>query len=322
MNSSKLVVASLLLLLLGTGCIFVRAAFPPEIKARQVSLADDDAHIKRGEYLANHVAACFSCHADRDWSKYSGPAKVGTRGSGGQAWTKETTGFPGKIYATNISPAAYKNVSDSEFLRAITAGMAPDDTPLFPTMPYRLYGRAGLDDMGAITSYLRTIPAVEQTFPERELSGPLPLLVRAMPMEPIFEEPSGAPGSAKYGEYLANLAMCTFCHSQDKRGELLPGLEHAGDKPFQLPSGGTVYSSNITPDKETGIGNWTADAFVTRFKAFTPQVVAQTSIAPGEKNSPMPWADFSGMSDEDLRAIFAFLQEKPAVRLKVKQFQK
>jgi hypothetical protein len=67
----------------------------------------------------------------------------------------------------------------------------------------------------------------------------------------------------------------------------------------------TQYSMNLTPH-ETGLGNWTKEQFVGRFRLHTePFPVVE------EDNSEMDWVAFSGMSDEDLGAIWDFFQTLP-----------
>ena len=74
--------------------------------------------------------------------------------------------------------------------------------------------------------------------------------------------PTGVPASLAQadlvtrGEYLTRAADCEACHT-------VPGGKHfAGGLAFKLPMIGTLYSTNITPDAETGIGNWSDDEFV------------------------------------------------------------
>ncbi len=320
MLRSVLAVCALALLGLASSCIFARAAFPDDIPAPAVSFPQDPAHIARGEYLTRHVAACLSCHATRDWSKYSGPAMAGTRGKGGEGYTESTTGFPGAVYTSNLTPAALGAHTDGEVLRAFTAGISTRGEPLFPLMPYRLYGTLAKDDMLAIGAYLRTLEPISNDIPERELNGPLPFIVRAMPQAAALADAPPAPGTTAYGEYLAQMAACTFCHSQDERGEYLEGLVLAGGKPFQLPTGGTVYSANISPDDKTGIGTWTKDVFIARFRVYTEDAVAQMAVKPGEFNTVMPWTDFAGMTDDDLGAIYDYLRAQPPVNNPVERF--
>jgi hypothetical protein len=76
---------------------------------------------------------------------------------------------------------------------------------------------------------------------------------------------------------------------------------------FKLPFG-TVYSANLTPDKETGLGNWTEEMFVNVFHKGTHMGVEGRPVLP-----PMPWQEFRNMTDDDLKAVFAFLKTIPAV---------
>jgi hypothetical protein len=76
---------------------------------------------------------------------------------------------------------------------------------------------------------------------------------------------------------------------------------------FKLPFG-TVYSANLTPDKETGIGNWTEEMFLNVFHKGLHLGAAGRPVLP-----PMPWPEYRNMTDDDLKAVFAFLKTIPAV---------
>jgi hypothetical protein len=76
---------------------------------------------------------------------------------------------------------------------------------------------------------------------------------------------------------------------------------------FTLPFG-TVYAANLTPDKETGLGNWTEDMFLKAFRTGMHLGAEGRAILP-----PMPWPDFRNLTDDDLKAVFAFLKTVPAV---------
>lgn len=71
---------------------------------------------------------------------------------------------------------------------------------------------------------------------------------------------------------------------------------------------GIVFSKNITPDAETGIGKWTEETFVETMRSGV-HVDLKRGILP-----PMPWEDYGKLSDQDLRAIFAYLMTVPPVR--------
>jgi hypothetical protein len=76
---------------------------------------------------------------------------------------------------------------------------------------------------------------------------------------------------------------------------------------FKLPFG-TVYSANLTPDKETGLGNWTEEMFIKALRTGMHLGAAGRPILP-----PMPWPELRNLTDGDLKAVFAFLQSIPAI---------
>jgi mono/diheme cytochrome c family protein len=74
---------------------------------------------------------------------------------------------------------------------------------------------------------------------------------------------------------------------------------------------GTSFTANLTPDAETGLGRWTADEFVAALRTGRHQGRGR-QILP-----PMPYPMIRQLSDDDLKAVFAWLQSIPAVRNKV-----
>ena len=119
-------------------------------------------------------------------------------------------------------------------------------------------------------------------------------------------DPTGAPADlanadvVKRGEYLARAADCRACHTVS-RDRL-----YAGGLPILLPFG-TLNSTNITPDKETGIGNYSDQDFLN---------AVQRGIRPdGTRLYPaMPFPSYTRMTDADALAIKAYLFSLPAVR--------
>jgi len=207
-------------------------------------------------------------------------------------------------------------------MRAITAGVSRDGTPLFPLMPYRRYGRMAREDIESIVAYIRTLPALPaQTLPARTLNFPLPLVVRTMPTAASHEPmPDPADGVA-YGRYLTNAAVCGDCHTPlDDQGAPLPGMDFAGGTPF-MPNGvGLVRSANLTPDAATGIGTWTEDQFLEKFRAFRGQAPRVLEGNERLQNTEMPWTYYAGMKDDDLRAIYAYLRSLSPVVNRVEKF--
>lgn len=77
---------------------------------------------------------------------------------------------------------------------------------------------------------------------------------------------------------------------------------------FRMPFG-VIYSRNLTPDPDTGLGSWTEQMFVDTFRKAKHMGGDGRPILP-----PMPWPNVASLPDEDLRAIFAYLQSIPPIR--------
>ena len=110
----------------------------------------------------------------------------------------------------------------------------------------------------------------------------------------------------EHGKYVAVLGDCAACHTA------AGGQPFAGGVPFSTPVG-TVYSTNITPDRHSGIGNYSFEDFVR---------VMRLGVTPdGTRLYPaMPYTAYAKVSDEDLQDLFAYLSpaslrlSKPVVR--------
>ena len=103
-----------------------------------------------------------------------------------------------------------------------------------------------------------------------------------------------------------------------ERGQYVDGMDYAGGRQFKLSSG-VVTSSNITPSLESGIGRWTKEIFIRRFKYFDTDSTHIIPVGQKDFNTPMPWTMYAGMTAEDLAAIFKYLKScKPVVNKVVK----
>jgi mono/diheme cytochrome c family protein len=111
--------------------------------------------------------------------------------------------------------------------------------------------------------------------------------------------PTGVPASlanadvVKRGEYLARAADCLVCHTTPG------GKDYAGGLAFPLPFG-TIYSPNITPDKDTGIGNYSDQDFLNAMHSGIRRDGARLYPA-------MPYPSYTYMTDADALAIKAYL---------------
>jgi mono/diheme cytochrome c family protein len=308
-----------LLLVGGAGVGYLFAKYPSVPAAENITIVSTPEKLARGEYLSNHVTGCVVCHAERDMTKYGGPVKPGTWGAGGEFFGDEADGFA--VYSKNITPAAIGHWTDGELIRAFTVGVNRDGEALFPIMPYPRYARLAREDVEAIVAYIRTLKPVQHTVPERRLPLPLPLIVRTMPTPATLRPMPSRTDRVAYGEYLTNAAVCGDCHTPtDDRGAPLPGRDYSGGTEFKLPNGAIVRPANITPDADSGIGTWTEQQFIDKFKAWESTEPRALSEAEQRENTIMPWLSYAGMTNEDLGAIYTYLRTLKPVVNRFKKF--
>lgn len=284
--------------------LFVR--YPDVPPPDDVRVAPTPERLARGQYLAAHVSGCIDCHSERDWSRFAGPITPGTEGKGGDFFGEP--GSPVQLWAPNITPAAVGDWTDGELIRAITTGVTRDGRALFPIMPYPMYARMAREDIEAIVAYIRTLRPIDHTPPARRLGFPLPLVVRTIPAPAAFRPVPPVSDRVAYGEYMTNASACADCHTPQEQGQPIPGLAFAGGFEFLMKSGTRIRSANITPDAVTGIGAWSEEQFIDRFKAFQNAPHQTLTDAEQRDNTYMPWFMYASMTREDLGAIYAYLR--------------
>jgi mono/diheme cytochrome c family protein len=301
----------LLLIVAGCGFAYLMFAFPKVPPAGAFKIEATPERLARGKYLSDHVVGCTTCHSKRDWTKFSGPIDPETLGAGGDAFN---LGPAGILYAKNITPAAIGSWTDGELLRAVTQGVSRDGTPLFPLMPYPHFGALDEEDIHAVLAYVRSFKAIESTPKPRQLNFPLNLIVRTIPAANTFGSRPATDDKVAYGRYMTKAALCTECHTPiDGRGTPLPGMEFAGGLEL-LETGDRVRAANITPDANTGIGSWTEQQFIDKFKGFEKPTNVTLAEHERAQNTVMPITAYAGMTREDLGAIYAYLRTlKPVV---------
>lgn len=120
-----------------------------------------------------------------------------------------------------------------------------------------------------------------------------------------------------YGRYLVRTAGCAECHAtRDDAGQPQPGLQFAGGMEFRFPAGGVVRAPNISPDADTGIGTWSEEQFVNRFKIWERAADRVLPASQRGVNTVMPWKQLGGMTRADLGAVYAYLRStKPVIHL-------
>jgi hypothetical protein len=113
----------------------------------------------------------------------------------------------------------------------------------------------------------------------------------------------------KYGEYLVTVGHCDFCHTAaDEKGNPLPEMAFAGGGVLAGPWGKTVASLNLTPDP-SGISYFDEPMFI--------KTIREGRVEARLLSNAMPWGYFRNLSDEDLKAIFAYLRTLKPIRHRV-----
>ncbi len=255
--------------------------------------------LARGRYLAT-AADCEACH-----TKEGGDLLAGGR--------PFETDF-GIIYSPNITPDAETGIgswSDADFLRAMHEGIAKDGTRLYPAFPYASYTYLTDEDVLAIKAYLDSVPAVKNTAPENTLRWPYnqrglmaiwsKLYNEGKRFEPVADQ------SAEWnrGAYLAEaLGHCGECHTPRT---LLQGLKNSRKFSGGLAEGWRAY--NLTSDKDSGIGTWTAEELEQYLKT-------GHSADRGTAFGPMAQAvhlSFQNLTPSDVTAIVTYVKTIPPV---------
>ncbi len=152
---------------------------------------------------------------------------------------------------------------------------------------------------------------------------------------------SGSSASITRGKYLVEVMGCHDCHTPWKLGPKGPELDMSralSGHPEELtmpaapalPPGpwmmsaaatmtawsgpwGVSYTMNLTPDKETGLGDWTLEQFIATMKTGRDRGKGRALLP------PMPYFNLAKLSDEDIASLFAYLQSLPPMRNRVPQ---
>jgi mono/diheme cytochrome c family protein len=262
------------------------------------------AQIERGEYLVENVSMCGGCHTPFGPTGFD----LTRRLAGGNEF------IPDALWTANITPDPETGIgryTDEQLFKAITQGVGhyrknPNGEPLFAIMPYYVFANMTPDDVYAIIAYLRKgVNPIRNEVPERA-----PFIVPPRPARPL--DYSSLPGADDDpGKYLTSAAgLCIECHTQrvESAGPpdpaaLDPEKYFAGGEEFDIP-GFSVRSANITPDPETGIGEWTREQIV-------------TALVEGENEEGLPLCppmeQFDGLTESDLNAVVNFIRNLPPI---------
>jgi len=275
-----LVTGIIVLVLLGDRKLKRDYAVQPET----VLVSQDTAVLERGEYLVS--VSCVGCHG---------------QDLGGTPFFDDPA--LGSIPAPNLTVGqggAAAVFSQADFVRAIRHGVGPDGKPLM-IMPANAFWYFSDADLSAIIAYIQSAPPVDNDQGEKDLGLVGRVLVGAGMLDVLAAEhiDHTAPRSdvpvqqvdAAYGEYIVDTADCRNCH----------GTALTGGQP---PEPGAPPAPNLAGD--SALAAWTAGDFLTAMR---------TGATPdGRSLDPafMPWQEYGRLTDEDLTALFLYLQMLPA----------
>jgi mono/diheme cytochrome c family protein len=273
-------VAVALGVVVGLSEVRIRKSYAVEPAA--VPIPSDAEALALGKHFLT-IRGCHDCHG----ADY-----------GGQVFIDDA---PGRLIASNLTPGEGgigREYTDADWVRAIRHGVGRNGRSLL-FMPSWEYNPISDDDLGKMIAYLKSLPPVDNELPTNVLrplgralflAGQFPLLPAEMIDHAAVRKeapPRGA--TAEYGEYLA--FSCVGCHGFGFSGGAIPGA------PPHFPA-----ATNITMDRETGVGAWTeADFFRALREGRRPD---------GSQLDPfMPWETVtSQMTDDEIRAVWLYLR--------------
>lgn len=270
----------ILLYLIGNGRLNKVYDFP----ASDITLPEDAASLEIGKHRVESL--CQGCHGE----DLSGDENFFDGGPLGQLDSANLTSGAGGIGG---------EFTTEDYVRAIRHGIGRDGQPIF--MP-AVVSTAHLSDeeLGAIIAYMKTLPPVDHELDGQQFSPLAKILLAAgalgkLPAEAVSHDvhvtaPEPGP-TAEYGEYMVNTNDCRICH-----GIELNGGHHVDPT---IPN----ISPNLTPGGE--LAAWSEEDFINTIR---------TGTTPGgHPLNPdlMPWPSYSKFYDDELKAIWAYLQTLP-----------
>lgn len=261
--------------------------------------------VRRGQYIFALAGGC-ACHT----------VPKGTPNTG----ARELPVPMAKIYSTNLTADKKTGLgdwSDQQIHDAMTKGIRPNGERLLPVMPYEAYSGTSEEDLKALIAYLRTLKAVRKEAPALKTRAPFYRAGGTFIWFRLFGRFSNSPVNASQsgierGRYLVeHVALCIDCHTpRNFMGVPNRSLYLAGAK--KGPLGEEI--PNITPDKETGIGDWSRNDIAELLLTGTKPDLDKVEGLMAEVIE----AGFKNMKREDALAIADYLKSIPPVKNKVK----
>jgi mono/diheme cytochrome c family protein len=257
--------------------------------------------VARGRYLVWGTPHCVRCHSELQRDVPGGHPIPGREFAG----IKSASGR----VAPNLTPdpeTGAGNWTDQQLVRAIRQGIGHDGRQLTAFMPWNAFSALTDEDVKSIVVYLRSIPPVRNPLP-KGVEAKIEDVIRdrvalVPPVTPAKSDYKNDP--VRRGEYLARIGVCANCHTPvDADDRRMVSYRLGGGR----AEGG--IASNITPDP-SGIAHYDENLFIQTMR--TGKVGGVRELKGG-----MTWWYLGHLTDDDLRAIFAYLKTVPPVKHRV-----
>jgi mono/diheme cytochrome c family protein len=274
------------------------------------ALAVTPAELARGKYVFGATGGC-GCHTEP-----KGPINAGGR---------KFDGPFGTVYSANITPDSKTGIgawTDEQIITAIRLGRRPNGERILPIHPFTSFNGMAEEDLKALVAFLRTVPPINRPNTPKKITVPmfesvfLPAWLMAFAAKETPPPAAPVSGVAR-GEYLVHaVAHCGECHTP--RSAMTMAVDNsrflAGNEKKTGPEG--QATPNITPDKATGLGDWTEEQIVTYLGTGNRP---DGDVAGGlmAENIQGTLAGFKDMTRADLTAIAHYLKSIPAVTNKI-----
>jgi mono/diheme cytochrome c family protein len=274
------------------------------------ALAASAAEIARGKYVFGATGGC-GCHTE-----VKGPANAGGR---------KYEGSFGTVYSTNITPDIKTGIggwTDEQVIKAIRLGRRLNGERIMPIHPFPSFNGMAEEDLTALVAFLRTVPPVNRPNTPKKITVPLyesvflPAWLMAFAATETPPPVAPAAGVAR-GEYLVRaIGHCAECHTP--RSALTLALDNsrflAGNPKKTGPEG--QAAPNITPDKTTGLGDWTEEQIATYMSTGNRP---DGDVAGGLMGEMIQGtlAGYKDLTKADLQAMARYLKSIPAVKNKI-----
>ena len=305
-NKNNAMKTKLTLILIGaiTIMLITQKSFTNPV-AKPINVADN-VSIAHGKKIV--LGFCAGCHGSDD-------GKLGGKNM------DDIPSFIGKIHASNITQDKTNGIglyTREELIKLLRTGIKRNGNKAFPMMPR--FPIMADSDIEAIIDFLMSDDFAVQPSPNHFGEQELKMIARKYDksVKPL-DMPANAialPDSSNkvvYGKYLATAVYrCWECHTKtmklnDITPETMKGYLAGGFK-MGMPDQRAI-TSNITPDKETGIGNWTIDDF---------KKLMKTGVRKNGKQARFPMIPLTYLSEHEVSCIWEYLQTVPPLKHKVK----